>query len=74
MPKRTKKLSLYKSTIVIWSEFNPKQKQLEIDQLAREAIDGEAYCSKQETKLVKDAKADPDWDGTEFFDTSAEWA
>lgn len=57
---------LYKSTIVIWSNFNPKK--LELSQLATEAETGAAaYCSKMESHQVKNPKADPDWDGTEFF-------
>jgi len=57
---------LYKTTIVIWSDFNPEH--LEIDDLARDAMSGESYCSKQECNLIYDSENDVDWDGTEFFD------
>jgi hypothetical protein len=56
---------LYKTTIVIWSEFDPKL--IELDDLAREAMRGEAYCSKSDSNYLKDPGADPDWDNTEFF-------
>lgn len=57
---------LYKTTIVIWSEYNPTF-QVEIDELARDAVSGESYCSSAETVLVADVTKDPDWDDTEFF-------
>ena len=57
--------SLYKTTIVIWTDYNPVH--LELDDLAREACVGDAYCSKQETDLVQDISKDLDRDGTEFF-------
>ena len=56
---------LYKTSIVIWSEFDPTQ--LELSQLAREAESGAAYCANLETKKLKKPTQDPDWDGTEFF-------
>lgn len=58
--------NLYKTTIVIWSEYDPDQ-QVEIDELARDAVSGVSYCSKQTTELVPDPAKDKDWDGTEFF-------
>lgn len=58
--------SLYKTTVVIWSRFNPKK--LELSELAREAETGEAYCAKLEANRVNQPITDPDWDGTEFFD------
>lgn len=56
---------LYKSSIVIWSEFEPSN--LELESLAREASVGEAYCSRMQSKLIENPTKDPDWDGTEFF-------
>jgi hypothetical protein len=58
---------MYKSTIVIWSEHNPQEREL--DDLAREAVSGDSYCSKFHVESVDHPKNDPDWDGTEFFDT-----
>lgn len=58
--------SLYKATITIWSEFDPTK--LELTELAHEAEVGEAYCSKLAAIKVDKPSADPDWDGTEFFD------
>ena len=60
------KTPLFKTTIVIWSEFDPAD--LEIDELAREAVRGESYCSTAETTKVVDPLSDPNWDGTEFFE------
>lgn len=65
MPKQ-----LWKSTIVIWSEFDPRP--VELRQLAGEAEDGSAYCSFSGFTLVEDPSGDPDWDGTEFFDGYAQ--
>lgn len=60
------KKPLYKTTIVIWSDEDPTD--MEIDMLARDAISGGSYCSKQQTEIIPDPKKDKDWDGTEFFD------
>ena len=57
---------LYKTTVVLWSEYDPSN-QVELEDLARDATSGEAYCSKQCTILIEDPQGDPDWDMTEFF-------
>lgn len=57
---------LYKTTIVIWSEYDPTGCSELVD-LAGEATSGDAYCSKSETERIPDPSKDPDWDGTEFF-------
>ena len=57
--------NLYKTTIVIWSDFEPSN--VEIDDLAREAVVGESYCSVRRDVLVRDTTTAPEWDGTEFF-------
>lgn len=57
---------LYKTTVVIWTEYDPHQSELE--DLARDATSGESYCSKAVTEVVNDPATDSDWDGTEFFD------
>lgn len=62
MPKR----KLYKTEIVIWSEYDPSHAELDI--LAVDAIAGDSYCSKQVTTTVMEPEKDKDWDGTEFFD------
>ena len=61
-------MKLFKTTIVIWSEYDPTG-AVELEDLAREAQRGDAYCSKQESVFVEEAESDPDWDGTEFFFT-----
>ena len=57
--------ALYKTTIVIWSEYDGNFCDIEL--LAADAMRGEAYCSKQESELVLNPKDDLEWDGTEFF-------
>lgn len=58
-------MKLYKTTIVIWSEYDGST--VEIDDLARDAMRGDSYCSRSTTVLVEDVSDDPDWDDTEFF-------
>ncbi len=56
--------TLYKHTIVIWSELG------QMDALATiggAADCGDAYCAKYDVDQVEDPSKDPDWDGTEFF-------
>ena len=63
---------LYKTTVVIWSEFDPSE--LSLRDLVWEATSaiGEAYWSKYHGELVNDPAEDPDWDGTDFFATRGE--
>lgn len=58
---------LYKTTIVIWSDFPASG--FEIDYLAREAMTGDAYCSSQETEYITNQNEFP---STEFFDSPDE--
>lgn len=73
MSKKTieKNPSLWKTVIVIWSEYNPTEEgdedSIDIEDLAFEASQGNAYCSHADTKLIKVPEKDPHWDGTEFF-------
>lgn len=53
---------LYKTTIVIWSEYDPQD--VELEDLARDATSGEAFCDKQKTVFITDQGKFPD---TEFF-------
>jgi hypothetical protein len=59
--------SLYKTTIVIWSEYDPWEAGVELSELARDAEQGESYCSRMNTVYVTDLDNDSDWDDTEFF-------
>ena len=56
---------LWKSTIIIWSEFDPQQ--VELSTLAREAEVGEAYCSSMAAEFIREPEQDVAWDGTSFF-------
>lgn len=56
---------LYKTEITIWSDYDPQG--VELADLARDAVDGGSYCSKQETTLIENPTLDTAWDGTEFF-------
>jgi hypothetical protein len=60
---------LYKTTIVIWTEDDPEE--LELEDLAREATSGCGFCSKQETVKVEDPDGDPEFDCGEFFETTS---
>lgn len=55
---------LYKTTIVIWTDYDPSQYNVSIEDLAREATSGDAFCSAQDTAMVADKNEFPD---TEFF-------
>ena len=55
---------LYKTTVVIWSDFDGGN--VELEDLAREATSGSAYCTKQKAELV-DPRTDPEFDGSDFF-------
>jgi len=59
------KKPLFKTTIVIWTKNDATPVSLE--DLSREATNGNAYCSKQTCVEVKDPNADDDWEDTEFF-------
>jgi hypothetical protein len=56
---------LWKTTIVIWSEYDGTR--VELSALAREAEQGDAYCSVSGSELISDPAADEGWDFTEFF-------
>ena len=57
---------LYKSTIIIWTEYDPNG--LKLTELASQADSGDAYCSSMTSALVAKPEKDPAWDRTEFFD------
>lgn len=57
-------MKLWKTEIVIWSKYNPQE--VELEDLAREATYGSAYCSKQRSRFIE-TEYDDDWDYTEFF-------
>ena len=60
--------ALYKSTLIIWTEYDPLALDLELTDLAHQAESGDAYCSSMTSALVAEPEKGPDWDGTEFFD------
>lgn len=62
---------LYKTTIVIWSEYDGSE--AELHDLAFQAEEGDAYCSVQRSVEMtrEQIEADPDWDGNEFFTVDA---
>ena len=64
------RMNLWKTTIVIWTEYDPQQSELA--DLCRDAVEGEAYCSKVDSVWLPDPEGDPDWDGTEFFNPEDE--
>ena len=64
-------MKLWKTTIIIWSEYDPSETEMELDEIAEQAIDGNMYCSSIDTREVE-TKRDKDWDGTEFFSMGEE--
>lgn len=54
---------LYKTVIEIWTEYPTDE--VELEDLARSATSEDAFCSKQECKVVCNEKEFPD---TDFFD------
>ena len=62
-PKEKASTPLFRTTIVIWTDFNPSE--MELDDLAREAISGDAFCSLQEVAEIDNPNEFP---ATEFFD------
>jgi hypothetical protein len=68
--KATGPPALHKTTIVIWSPFPGDR--VELEQFAREASTGEAYCSRYRSEAIRDPAGDPHWDGTDFFNPEVE--
>jgi len=60
---------LYKSTIVIWTQYDPSALEIELPDVAYQAENGDAYCSKMDYVLVAEPEKDEAWDGTDFFDS-----
>ena len=60
--------NLWKTTIVIWTDYDPRD--FELDYLVRDAEVGDAYFSLQKQELIEDVDSDLDWDnsGATFFD------
>ena len=57
---------LWKTTIVIWSEFDASQ--VEIDYLARDASNGDSICTSSVTERIDDPPSHPGFAATgEFF-------
>jgi hypothetical protein len=61
-------VKLFKTTIVIWREYDPSELDLELSTLAQQAENGDAYCSSMTCALITEPEKDSNWDGTEFFD------
>ena len=59
------KQTLWKTTITIWSDFDPVN--LEIDDLAHEAMRGDAICTEQHCQRVIP------FDGTEVPDSALDF-
>jgi hypothetical protein len=57
---------LFKTTIVIWSDSDPSC--VELLDLARDATDGDSFCSVHSVRHVQEPQKDPDWENTDFFD------
>jgi len=66
---------LWKTTIVVWSDFNPAEEELDASDLVRDGEMGSSHISVQDTRLVEHPEQDDEWDGTEFFslDDDDQW-
>jgi hypothetical protein len=51
--------ALYKTTIVIWSDRDVSD--MDAEDLGRDSISGESYCSRMKTTVVDNPKNDPDF-------------
>jgi len=57
---------LYKTTIVIWSNTNPEE--CDIEDIARETLCGDHFLAEHKIELVGDPTEDVDWNaGSEDF-------
>lgn len=56
---------LFKTTIIIWSEENTDN--VSAEELARDADNGDSYCSVKNCRRVDNPDEDEDWDDTDFF-------
>lgn len=56
---------LYKTTAVIWSEFDGTE--VELSDLARQAEQGDAFCSHHMSEKIEDPDSDPSFPDNEFF-------
>ena len=59
----TSKKMLYRTKIEVWSTYDTDH--LELEEIAREATSGNAFCAIQISEPVLDPRQYPD---TEFFD------
>lgn len=55
----------WKSTIVIWSDFDPYQ--VELSRLAREAEEGDAICTLFGATFIEEPLSDLQFEGAEEF-------
>lgn len=58
---------LRKHTIIIWSEVEVTKGNTSLEDLAREAVEGEAYCARHTEEIITNPEQDPDPPGDEFF-------
>jgi hypothetical protein len=69
-PTSQNQRGLFKTTIIIWSEYDGSGASLE--DLARDATSGESHCHSQKSEWIEDPKNDKDFSGEEFFGLSDE--
>lgn len=61
---------LFKTTIVVWSDFSPED--YDAEDICREAIRGDAHLSTMRSEFIDDPESDPDWDDNSFFEDDEE--
>ena len=62
MPK-----SLYKTTLVVWSNFDPKE--VSANNLVKDSSN--SYISYRNTRILHDPEQDPHWDHNNHFEENS---
>jgi hypothetical protein len=60
--------ALYKSAVVIWTEYDPSKVDPQLSDLAFHAETEYVWCSSMKTVRVADPEKDPEWNDTDFWD------
>ena len=61
-------MQLYKTTVVIWTEYDPTESDPQLMDLRFHAENEFVHCSRMKCVRVAAPDKDPDWDATAFSD------
>jgi len=59
---------LYKSTVILWTEYDPSKVDPQLMDLRFHAENEYVHCSSIKSELVGEPEKDPTWNDMEFFD------